>query len=256
MDNEELAIKIQGGETELLPQLWDQVRDLVGWYAVRFYNRRSARCIAAGTTVDDLVQEGFFVVLDAVKVFDPSSGYRFTTYLKYPCMNRFKEATGGRDNNKKEPLNLCTSLDVPMGEDSDTNLVDMIADPGDAYAKVDADDYRTHLRHTIGLLLNRLKPIENQVLRKYFYDGLTFSAIGEMLGLPFSKVREIKQQGLRQLRKYENFKELEAIIDERVSFNSHVGVTAFKSSWSSSVERIVEKRDNLRNSLLVGRILE
>ena len=74
LTNEVLAIHIQNGETDLIPQLWAQVRALICRYALRFHDRQQERCEASGATVDDLIQEAYFAFLQAVQAYDPAAG--------------------------------------------------------------------------------------------------------------------------------------------------------------------------------------
>ena len=126
MTNEELAICIQNGESGLTSQLWDGMRGLVCLLSNRFYVQQRERCDAAGVTVDDLTQEGFLALLDAVKAYNPDDGYKLSAFLRFPLLNRFKAATGGRENHRKDPLNNFTSLDAPISDDGDGILADTV----------------------------------------------------------------------------------------------------------------------------------
>ena len=59
--NEELARLIQSGQRDRLLELWAQVRRFAMWRA-----RRWAR-LGRGVTVDDLEQEAFIALLDALE---------------------------------------------------------------------------------------------------------------------------------------------------------------------------------------------
>ena len=92
MTNEELAVQIQAGEREQLPELWEQVHRLLALMFRRLLSQspdNHTRAVSAGITLEDLEQEGYFALLEAVDAYDPTSGYKFTAYLKYPVMKRF-----------------------------------------------------------------------------------------------------------------------------------------------------------------------
>ncbi|MFR5070474.1 MAG: hypothetical protein ACLTE2_12495 [Eubacteriales bacterium] len=59
---------------------------------------------------------------ELVEAFKTEKEYKFNTYLEYHLKTAINELLGQRTS-KKEPLNHCGSLDVPMGEDEDLNSV-------------------------------------------------------------------------------------------------------------------------------------
>lgn len=97
MSNEELAVKIQAGELNYLPELWAQTKKWIAASYKRMLRNSTAsqdRFIRAGVTLDDLQQEGYFALLEAVDAYKPDAGYQFITYLRYPIMNRYFSAIG------------------------------------------------------------------------------------------------------------------------------------------------------------------
>lgn len=98
MTNEELAIKIQQGETELIGVLWDQVHKFVRMMA----KRRALFLEDTVVDAEDLYQSGYFALLYAVKSFDPASGYSFITFLTRPLRSSFSEAAGCRTERQRK----------------------------------------------------------------------------------------------------------------------------------------------------------
>ena len=134
MSNEELAAAIQSGERDKLMELWGQVRRLVHDMA---YERLRATNGAGGVTLDDLMQAGFLGFLEAVRAYDPSAGFRFTSYLTYPVKTAFSEAEGRRsEKQKRDPIFSAVSIDAPLdeGEGEPLTLADVIPDPRAAEA--------------------------------------------------------------------------------------------------------------------------
>ena len=104
MTNEELAVLIKKGEKQYLPALYMQVERLL-WHSVRRYAARCEdRMRARGVTVEDLIQDTFFALVDAVNAFDPDKGFKFTTYLHFPVKNRLRFALGFTTH-RRDPLN-------------------------------------------------------------------------------------------------------------------------------------------------------
>lgn len=115
-------------------ELWGQVRRLVHDMA---YKRLRATNGAGGVTLDDLMQAGFLGFLEAVRAYDPSAGFRFSSYLTYPVKSAFSEAEGRRsEKQKRDPIFSAVSIDAPLdeGEGEPLTLADVIPDPRAAEA--------------------------------------------------------------------------------------------------------------------------
>lgn len=75
MTNEELVIRIKAGidVADNMLQLWQQVKDFVCSIAKRY---------AGYEAMDDLMQEGYLSLYDAIDGYDPTAGFLFLTYAK------------------------------------------------------------------------------------------------------------------------------------------------------------------------------
>ena len=88
MINEQLALNVQNGNRAALTELWGAVRPLLFSLAWKFYIRQGKeRCSSHGVTLEDLQQEAFFALYDAVQAYKPEKGYQLTTYLHYATEN-------------------------------------------------------------------------------------------------------------------------------------------------------------------------
>jgi RNA polymerase sigma factor (sigma-70 family) len=248
MSNEELAALIRRGQIDLLQRLWDQV--------IRFV-RQEARKWARWKEVefDDLVQSGYLALVDAAAEYDPALGAlfisRFAIHLKKHfslCRAAASGLTPKKYQGAKERGVTVCSLNKPLPGaegDGDMELIDAIASPGDAYEEVIERDYNDTLH------LAQLPEIDRQVLRLRYYKNLTLADAGAALGLSIEQVRHRQNRALWELRK--NRQELEGWIDARTNYHLRVGVRAFRETGYSSVERIAEMREEMRNRLLSGR---
>jgi RNA polymerase primary sigma factor len=108
-----------------------------------------------------------------------------------------------------------SSLDIPVGEDGDARLVDLVPSSGpgpDQTAALHA------LGDHVGELLARLDDRERQILRLRF--GLdharehTLEEVGKMLHLTRERIRQIEQSALAKLRTMASAKELGSYLEE------------------------------------------
>lgn len=153
MNNEQLAIFANDGNSQAILELWERVKLLLYKMANRFYRRYGTNfCAMRGVTMDDLEQECFLAMLDAVRGFTPERGYKFTAYLTRASENRFRAVLG---INKSDPLNICSSLNAPVSsDDADMEAVELIPDPG-ANGKFEEVDERYTAR-VLGLAVCRV----------------------------------------------------------------------------------------------------
>jgi RNA polymerase primary sigma factor len=108
-----------------------------------------------------------------------------------------------------------SSLDIPVGEDGDARLVDLVPSNGPA------PDQTTALRalgSQMGELLARLDERERQILRLRF--GIdharehTLEEVGKLLHLTRERIRQIEQAALAKLRTMAAAKELGSYLEE------------------------------------------
>lgn len=76
MSNEELASRIKAGENTAanMEQLWKQVKD---------YIAKLSRKYEGESENEDLMQEGFLALYDALAGYDENSGFKFLTYAAF-----------------------------------------------------------------------------------------------------------------------------------------------------------------------------
>lgn len=83
MSNEELAIRIKAGidVPENMLQLWEQTKAFIHTIALRYQGYADP---------EDLEQEGYLALYDAVDGFRPEKGYKFLTYADHWIRQRMK----------------------------------------------------------------------------------------------------------------------------------------------------------------------
>lgn len=189
---------------------------------------------------EELYQEGFIALLNAVERFEPNKGFNFSTYaIKY-----IKSASRRRLN-----YNTLDSLDDPIENRDDENekKIDRIKD-----TRIDIE------RDTISKEFNNnLKKIltyeEIKVIKNYYLYDKTFKEISEMLGITYNQVTGLRSKAERKIYNSKYFKDYK---DEAVYYDETTYLKAYdysrpKYSKTNKVKETVfntvweiEKRDN------------
>ena len=123
-----------------------------------------------------------------------------TSYLNYALKNVIRVLL----KCENDALNRIDtqSLDQPLGEgnDGDSLLVEEIV-PDEraeaAYEDIERIDGYTALHKAIDILPSDLR----EVVRKHYFEGLTFQQIGERLGLSRDQAWQLHNKALKELRK-------------------------------------------------------
>ena len=107
------------------------------------------------------------------------------------------------DVNRMLRLNeRVSSVDNPIGGDSDKALLDIIPDEkgGSPETSTQDDDIKNSIVHW----LQELNPKQREVLARRFgllgYEASTLEDVGREIGLTRERVRQIQVEGLRRLR--------------------------------------------------------
>ena len=201
MTNEELAKAAQQGHQGALPQLWEATRALLFAFAWKFYTRQGKdRCAQRGVALEDLQQEAFFALYDAVGAFDEGKGYQFTTYLSRATENRFRACMGIRG--KRDPLNHADRLERPLPGEEERQQGDTIPDEQAQAALEAVDDaaQQEQLQAVLGEALETLPAPQGDVLRLRFACRKTRPETAQALGISPQEVRKAEQRALQLLR--------------------------------------------------------
>ena len=242
MSNEQMAELIKSGNKDLLPALWENVRNFVYMYCNRFYLSQLKLCQAANIDIDDLAQEGYFSLLKAVKSYDPEKGYKLLTYMSYHLKNSFNELIGLRTKKEqKDILNNSLSLYTPLGDD--LIIADTVADDNDYIGTAESKLYNEELHNDLEKELNMLEPIKSDILRQIYYEGHTEAEAAQNMQLTLSYTRGLKQSALNKLRRSKRLKIYREDIISRNAYKS--SFIKWKETGYSSTERTAIKLINL-----------
>ncbi len=251
--NEELAMRIRSGETALLPELWERIRCFVYQEAIRFYSRCSDR---VGADVDDLAQSGYFALLSAIRDYDADSEFRFLSFLSYHLKTEFRICAGIRTKKAAfDPINLksSVSLDEPVSSDPDgMTYADVLPDPDDGIAAAEHKIWLEQLRSALDNALSQLPEALEETIRNRYYRGLTVEETAREMSLTASEARKAEARALGRLRRPKQRQNLEAFVDANTLFYRSVGIQEFNSTHTSSTEKIVLKREAMRQERRSG----
>lgn len=245
MTNEELAIRIHQGEAELIPELWEQVQRFIIKKANQYY---LLYCENSRCEVEDLVQSGYFALLNAVRYHDPEKGFSFLTILGYSLRAEFALVSGVRG--KRDALKYSASIDTPVGSDENSDFADFIADAstvGENSVENRAleDLYQQQLHGALCAGMSLLTKRQREVLHARYFEQKRVEETAHIIGCSCSNVTHIEQKALAEMYRTRMESGLNEYLESHTDYYSHTGVKRFKSTHTSSVETIVLKRAEL-----------
>lgn len=131
---------------------------------------------------EDLVQEGTIGLWEAWQRFDPRKDAKFSTYATFWIKKRILEAVGKEHDASLDAAQFDDALSYNKSEEAD------------------------EIKHTETVTFPASFPeMEKKVLiLLYGLDGkgsYDLSEIGAKLGMPRERIRQLKEKGLRRLRK-------------------------------------------------------
>lgn len=237
--NEELAEKIQAGQTGYIPILWEQVKAFVQQQAGRWW--RAWHRNRPTLEVDDLYQCGYFALVNAVKTYKPDGGIAFIGWLKNYLLTEFTVEVGFRTAKQRgDPLNAAISMDAPIGgETEDITVGDLVADPVDRISPIDEAVYQEQIKPVVAAALEALPEPERNTLQCRYADGLTLKDTGKQLGYSATYTHELECKALRKLRSGSHIQELSEAYYLTKNLYNGTGFAAWNRTGSSAQEAFV-----------------
>lgn len=283
MDNEQLVIKIKAGidVADNMLALWQQNRGFI---------HKIVNQYKAYAEEEDLEQEGYLGLSDAVSHYNPDEGVTFLHYASFwikQCMSRYVKSNGtirlpefmqGRireynrmvqnwlQNYHREPtdMEICRfldiswemlenlrkaaqmaqigSLDVPVGEEGDCSMYDLLPSGMDEEEQTIEKIQHEQLCAVLCPLVDALPGQQSQVIRARYQERRTLADIAKEKGVTLDAIRQQEAKGLRELRKPSRSKLLRPFLPEDDRIYSRAlqgnGVGSFNRTWTSSTERV------------------
>jgi RNA polymerase sigma factor (sigma-70 family) len=221
MSNEELCKRIQDGEEELTEQLITQNNGFIYKTAQRYYP--SARRYG-GVDFDDIEQAAVLGMLEALNKWDAARGSFIS--IAALCMSGSIRALLGISTSKRgvEHCAQIVSIDSPVSNENETLLVELIPDDtcSDPAERACSVDDRAALRADV----ERLSHGEKELIYRVYFHGEQWPADPGERRCLIHALNALKRN--KQLRsRYADFV---------ASCYRHKGVTAFRNTWTSTVE--------------------
>ena len=260
--NSMLAQLARSGNSAALAQLWEINRPVIRTMFWRWYSRNQSIAEAAGFTMEDLEQEGYFAVKEAAEYHNPEKG-AFLTALQYFVQHRIQNATlhgrgryvvteeGRRVRIPAEPLNRAQSLDEVLPGDGEERRTrgDFTPDPN-AEKELEAVDHRAYLqavRHAMGSALTLLPENQQLIIWQRFYEKLTYKQAAEASGITPDQARRLEERALIYLRKNTSLRRF-YLEDTESRAYSGTGLAAWENRGSVE-ERLVERQEEKEHRL-------
>lgn len=185
----DLALNAQHGDQSAVLALWELVKGTAST-VVRKYP-----CTASVST-DDLLQQAFLAMLEAVTDYDAERGDFKTLFIYH-----VKKACGSALGLRRRHVEEAYSLDMPISNDEDRTILDLIADDTliSAQDKVEQQDLHAALQAALEALPEKWRAplIEHEV------QGRTYDAIGRRLGCSQQNAQRLRDCAVARLRKDE-----------------------------------------------------
>lgn len=252
MTNEELAVQIKQGRSDLYVELWSQVHDFIAYMALlRVCSVERPSEIDA----DDLIQSGYLALVDAVRAFDPESGFGFLTYLNNHLKTAFNEACGTRtERAARDPIHRASSLDVPANADDPDgeSWGDLIPAPGDIEEIAVDNVYRERLREAEERLLSRLPEQSADIIRAKYLTGEPVEITAERHSTSVKNLSKRRTQYMTRLRSLARSTPegaaLQRYIEDSTDFYKGVGLMTFRETGISPIERKILDREQMEKA--------
>lgn len=160
-------------KNELIPILWEKVRKLLYSKSDSLYRLHKESCSRRGVEILNIRQARYTTFLKAIKAYKSETRNKFTSYLNYPFKNAVNEILGlWTSRAANEPLNNSTSLDKPIDESMDGDIIYLMDITADDISLDFIDNMETN--KTVRAVVDILSESYKCVITAFFFEGISF----------------------------------------------------------------------------------
>lgn len=245
MTNEQLVTLIQSGNRDLLPELWEQTERLIKMLIIRY---AKSKVLPNSMDIDDLLQCGYFALLQAVRAFKADKEYKFTTYLNYSVKNAIDEETG---NDKKHFKEISYNKTVKDKSGDNVEMLDLMEDSTAEYDVIEPVEL-TDTQRTVIEALERLPPVQREVISEHYLKGLTLNQISAERHCTVENIRQYEKAAFRTLRKDRTLRNLylDTVGNSYIHNYSHFQYTP---EYFETIRKIEELERNTTEYMTYGK---
>lgn len=190
MTNEEMVMLIKQGNSKYYAELWSNAKRLM---FIILSKKLSKLILPNYIDREDIEQEMYFAMCNAVQAYDNAKGYKFNSYLEYHIMNAIRSILPKKYIQE-------TSYNIQVGEEENTELSELLEDDNakyNIYTQVELTDLQRLTREAVSELPER----QRNIIDLYYFKGKELKSIAECLGVSAERIRQIKDKGLDDLRR-------------------------------------------------------
>lgn len=208
LTNEELIIRIQNGEKELINVLYKKIEGLIVKLANDFYQINKYKIKAIGTfDMDDLVQLSAIKFLRAVELFNSDSGILFSTYLCTAVKYGLTDSLFSSNYISKKDLLNDTQFKLE-GESKNVRRLKEMYEFDMSKTDIDNLQHRTTGKHRnmidkmyLEYLLEALNDREKEIIEDYYIKGYFGDYLSDKYNISRQRIQTIKQKALDKMKK-------------------------------------------------------
>ncbi len=179
--NESLVKRIKDGEANLISVLWENNAAFIEMRAAQF----SRYLKDAAISTEDLIQSGYFALLQAINYFDNSSGFAFLTYLSKTLLKQFYK-TAGFTRQARHIVSLNESIST---ENDDISILDTVEDmkSQEPFNAVIVAEWQASAYFTILESLQLLSFSEQVFIWNHYFESKTQTTAAKIAGYSSSR---------------------------------------------------------------------
>lgn len=139
---------------------------------------------------EELLQEGYLEICEAILDFDESKNIYFSGYLK----SRIYYFYLGKNNKNYDYI----PLDMKINSDEDFSLLDIIPDS----LNIEEDYILKERKEIIKKAINSLTKRQKEIILDFYFNNMSMVEIAKKYSINYRTVVNTKVNGLKKMKKY------------------------------------------------------